>query len=113
MIQLPSLNILEVIEQKVGRKFPDLFKLFISEHQSVASKHFFEQSAFFVQSFDEIEKFFQMNSYSADRLLPFFIDTSNNDYYCFGENDKVLVFSDHAIVEEWKNFQEWLVWFFE
>ncbi len=110
MIQLPSRDNLEVIEKRVSRIFPEVFKNFIRENSSIDSQKFLGADVSFVQSLDEVENFSQVSSYSPAQLLPFFIDITNQDYYCFDENDKVVVFSVHTIVEEWENFQKWLQW---
>jgi hypothetical protein len=50
-------------------------------------------------------------------LLPFMVEPSqgNVDYYCFdnsdgGENGRVVVFSNHAVVYEWESFGAFLSW---
>ena len=110
MIPLPTLAEITQIEKNLNREFPKSFKKYVSRHRNFKSLQFSSEDISFIKGIDDIKKFSKQSACHISSLLLFFIDRANQDYYCFDKNNKVVVFSIHTIVHEWKDFGDWINW---
>lgn len=110
MILLPTINQVAQIEAKLNREFPKCFKAYISQHQYFTSNQFVSNEIHFIKNIHDIKKFSEQSGYPPSSLLLFFVDKTNQDYYCFDTDEKVVAYSVHTIVHEWKDFECWLKW---
>jgi hypothetical protein len=94
MIPLLSLDEIKSIEEKIPRKFPQVFLEYTSKHTNFESSQI-PKGGYFIHTSEEILNFETLHP-SSYSLLLFFVDTENQDYYCFDKNDKVVVYAIHT-----------------
>lgn len=105
------------IEGRLKFKYPPSFYALLSDFlaffDTYKFKRLFPSACVCMES--EILKAYEEGL--RDDFFPFMVERNHscNDYYCFDANScelekPVYVFSDHAIVSEWKNFTDFIVW---
>lgn len=110
-------HIFRNIEKKNGVAYASEFYAFIDQFMTQVKS----------QNFDNLFKKFRfcteedvriaIEDFAPDGFIPFFIEEHNGfeDYYCFERenaqnSNRVLVFSQDAIVFEWGSYADFLVW---
>lgn len=128
-LQVPTYNEILCLASDLNLTYPPSFLAFIesAERKQLDSIYLAFPNGRFLKNLPEIQL---LHEVLGKGLLPFFIEGAPRtipslpdefelpahwNVYCFGLNRQsfewpVVVFSVHAVVKDWQNFQNWIEW---